>query len=266
MTTQLAERRAPDGALPRLHPVGPDDTTERQLCLSDPRDSVIERTALRLRQLVCTTTMELTLKVGAVIIEDLYGGSLKAWRKRGRKCHSLRALANQPDLPMSAASIYRSVAIYELVTRARGIETFSRLGVGHFRAVLAVSTDEQLGYLRTAHEQAWTVSELEHRTRPNVQAEGRPRGGRRPLHPVFRALRTAARALDGELRERSDLGTRVDGPHVAAIRSEVETLLRRILSLAEVVGVATPLQAHADRPGMTPNSRDVEPAEQGRLR
>jgi hypothetical protein len=194
--------------------------------------------------------MELTLKVAKVIVEELYGGSMNAWRKRGRKCNSLRALAIRTDLPMSATAIYRSVAIYELVTRAGGIGSFSRLTIGHFRAVLSVCPTEQLTYLRAANDEEWTASQLEEKARHDGRENERRRGGRRPTHPVFRAVRTATRALDGAVQERSSLGHLVDGSVREAMRAEIATLLVHVMDLARRMDVFVPSNAtHAPSEG-----------------
>jgi hypothetical protein len=242
----MVEFRAPQpSAIAMNRTLAPDCRDGPRGCVPPHRDAVIERTACRLRELVVASTMELTLSVGEIIVDELYDGSFEAWRTRGRKCTSLRALARRPDLTMSATALYRCIAIYELVRRSGGIQAFSRLRVSHYRAVLGLPSDKQIEYLQIANDEAWTATELDERTRRARPVVPLRRGGRRRMNSIHRAVRAAVRALDGDGFERPAVEGLVGGPDLEAARSELDGLLAQVVELARVLGVDVPQRAHA---------------------
>ncbi len=134
------------------------------------------------------------LQTGRLIVNNFYHGDLARWRLRGRKEASFRRLARHPDLPMSAGTLYRTVAIYELCQRA-GVSEWKHLTVSHLRAVLSVPHPEQLGYLKLAEAEKWTTirleTELSHARIGAAHSRGRPR---RPL--IVKTLRAVLRYVD----------------------------------------------------------------------
>ena len=58
--------------------------------------------------------------VGELIVAKFYGGDIGVLRDRGPKDASLRRLAENPDLAMSAATLYTAVATFELTERVGG--------------------------------------------------------------------------------------------------------------------------------------------------
>lgn len=77
----------------------------------------VERAVQRLGAVIGATSLQLALAIGRVVIEELYSGDLSRWRLRGPKDHSLRRLANDPRLTISASALYRAIGIYELKVR-----------------------------------------------------------------------------------------------------------------------------------------------------
>lgn len=202
------------------------------------REDVLDSAAEELRALATAAAMDLSMRVGEVIIRTLYGGSFKAWRRRGKKCNSLRTLACRPDVPMSATAIYRAVAIYELVCRVGGLDVFCSLSVSHYRAVLRLPSAKQTELLALAEAERWTAAELERHTRQVTPEEtSRSRGGRPPLNPVRRAVRRAARVLEEDELRMDDLAQLVDGPDGEAARQEFKAFLSRVAVLAEALDV-----------------------------
>jgi hypothetical protein len=70
--------------------------------------------------------LALAVEVGSLIVDTFYGGDIAVLRDRGPKEASLRRLAEHPDLPMSPAALYRTVAIYELAERLGGVSTWKQ--------------------------------------------------------------------------------------------------------------------------------------------
>lgn len=121
----------------------------------------VDRVVRELQELARQGALDMAFRIGNLIVDRFYGGDLNLWRRRGRKSVSLRALTRHPELPFSAAAIYRAVAIYELVERVGGVSAWKHLGPGHFRAVLALPEREQVRCLSVAEERALTVGQLE---------------------------------------------------------------------------------------------------------
>jgi hypothetical protein len=128
--------------------------------------------------------IEESVAIGRLVIEHLYDGELAAWRDRGPKTHSLRALARRAELPISSSALYRSIALYELSEALDGLERWASagLGISHLRLVLGLHPDDQRGLLDLAVTHAWTVAELEReaasarrRAPKRVSRGGRPR-------------------------------------------------------------------------------------------
>ncbi len=80
-------------------------------------DGKVERLVQQLNGPCKTATFEFAFSVGRLVIDGFYAGKLSAWRSRRGKDASFRKLASHPNLPMSAAALYRSTAIYELCQR-----------------------------------------------------------------------------------------------------------------------------------------------------
>lgn len=101
------------------------------------RWDVINATVAEVNELARQTTLDLSLRLGNLIVDRFYGGDLGAWRRRGARDASFRRLAEHTELTVSASGIYRSVAVYELNERLIGVSRVKQLAVGHVRAVLS---------------------------------------------------------------------------------------------------------------------------------
>jgi len=181
--------------------------------------------------------VEQAVEIGRLVVERLYDGDLSAWRSRGPKAHSLRALARRSDLPVSSSALYRAIALYELSTRLGGVERWSEagLGISHLRLVLGLPEDEQRRLLDEAARHAWTVAELEREAvctrRRNPTRTSR---GGRPRLPRFvksvNRLRKAAEAPD-ELFGDLDAAARMSAEDLAEIRDALATIRVRCAEL-----------------------------------
>lgn len=96
---------------------------DRSHPLTPPRGMVVPpevinalyaRAAARLERLKRETTVRTYVEAGRILIEELYGGDISAYRRRGRKVISLRAFSTREDVVFSPAVLSRAVTVYEL--------------------------------------------------------------------------------------------------------------------------------------------------------
>jgi hypothetical protein len=133
----------------------------------------------QLNTLTKAATFDLAMKVARIVIDEFYSGNLSAWRERGPKDVSFRALAVHPRLSMSASALYRSVAIYELCDRLQ-INSQNHLSASHLRLVLPLAPESQARLLHDAESNRWSVRRLEEEISFSSSSSVRPRrGGRR---------------------------------------------------------------------------------------
>lgn len=195
-------------ATPSVEPA-PDPEPE-----SESESARFAELAERLGDLSRDGNVEQALELGKLVLDTLYDGDLAAWRRRGSKAHSLRALARRSELAVSSSALYRSVALYELAQTHGGLERWAGLGISHLRLVLGLPVAEQRRLLDAALSRGWTVAELEREAvgvRKRGAATGTTRGGR-PRLPRFvksvNRLRKTAEAPDelfGDLAAAADM-------------------------------------------------------------
>jgi hypothetical protein len=155
----------------------------------------IDIVVAHIKRLARTASLEFALRVGAVIIHHFYGGDADAWRSRGPKTASFRRLAQHPDLPLSAGSLYRCVALYELCDRLNAPSRWEHLGASHLRVVIGLPPGAQEKLLATANSQRWTVKVLQQEVLAE-RATRLTRGGRRTQPPIARSLISVRKCLD----------------------------------------------------------------------
>jgi hypothetical protein len=145
-----------------------------------------------------TASLEFALRVGAVIIHNVYQGDSQAWRSRSRKMVSFRAIAEHPGLPMTAGSLYRCVAMFELCNRLNAPSRWEHLGASHLRMVLGLDSAAQERMLVAANEGRWTVKQLQQAVRQEGVTRV-TRGGRRAETCILKIMKAASRWLDYQL-------------------------------------------------------------------
>jgi hypothetical protein len=173
-----------------------DDDHDVALDAVDPVDAdEIGIVVAHIRRLTRAASLEFALRVGAVIIHHFYGGDTNTWRSRGAKTMSFRRLAAHPDLPLSAGSLYRCVAIYELCDRLNAASRWEHLGASHLRLVLGMPPEMQESILSTANAERWSVKTLQQEV--SFAKIRRPeKGGRKPQSPIQRSLMAVRGSLD----------------------------------------------------------------------
>ena len=155
----------------------------------------IDIVVAHIKRLARTASLEFALRVGAVIIHHFYEGDTEAWRSRGPKTASFRQLAQHPELPLSAGSLYRCVALFELCDRLNAPARWEHLGASHLRIVLGLPPSAQEKILATANAKRWTVKVLQQ----VVLGEKWSRvtyGGRRADPPIAKSLKSVRKCLE----------------------------------------------------------------------
>lgn len=188
------------------------ETPPAELIPAGVADSVIDEVVRELNELSRAATLDLTTKIGEVIVARFYGGAVDAWRTRGDKDASFRKLAARAEsgeLHVSASGLYRSVAIYELCQRF-DVSVRKHLGVTHLRTVLGLPEVQQQRLLTAANDKGWTTERLETEAAKVRKASGEKRG--RPVLPRFqKTIAKLGRILEardeffGDLEQIDDL-------------------------------------------------------------
>lgn len=192
----------------------------------------IELVVAQLKRMARTASLEFALQVGALIIHHFYAGDTTAWRARGPKNSSFRRLSQHPELPLSAGSLYRCVALFELCERLDAPSRWQHLGVSHLRLVIGLPPQTQERLLVVANDQRWTVQALQ-----QAMAGEKPSrltfGGRRAASPLTRGLNHLRRWFHQyhELVEQVGSLSPEELDHTTRLLDEARHLLDR-LSLA----------------------------------
>jgi hypothetical protein len=167
---------------------------------------VVARTVRRINAMGASTALELTLAVGEVVLADLYEGDMGKLRSRNRKDHvTLRCVAADPALAMSASALYRSIAIFDVCSRI-GRRSWRHVSSSHVRAVLPLDPSAQEDLLVMAERDRWSVREIERHAAAVAaapQARSR-RGGRKRrtrLRAVVDGIRREAEVVEGLIGE-----------------------------------------------------------------
>lgn len=216
----------------------------------------VELAVADIRYLKQESHLRFALGVGEIVVRRLFKGDIRALRRRGPKDVAISRLAESPALPISVASLYVAVKVYELIQRLRDLETspdLDLLTLSHYQAVLGVPPHSQAGLLKRAHDEVWSVA----RTRSEAAALARldsPHGEAPPLAPAAsmtvepsmgstqraatpdagaqprssRTLRLLRPLLDGELPDPDDLAGELTLSDVSTAIRNAERLLQRL--------------------------------------
>jgi hypothetical protein len=142
---------------------------------------------------VADGTVEYHERVGAIVVAHLYDGNVGEWRKRRRNDRSLRELADQLSDCVHRSSLYRSLAIYDLLERHTSLPGIRSLGVRALTAIARAPLKEQKKLLEKATREEWSGSRVERQVR---QLPPKSKRGRRRKSGVLRGLEQAAVAAE----------------------------------------------------------------------
>ncbi len=148
----------------------------------------LDEVASQLREICRTAALDLSYRVGELIIREVYDNKFEIWGEQGTRRTSYRLLAARGDLPLSPSALCKSVAVYVLSERLGGRAHWKHLGSSHLQEVLALPAEEQDRVLQTAEAEHWTVA----RIRAEVSSV-KPKRNRRKGQAHFRAAVGALR-------------------------------------------------------------------------
>jgi len=117
----------------------------------------------RLNAVCRTATLDFVIKVGSLVIDELYDGDIEAWRQERGRRGSYRALVSREDLVISPTTLSRSVGTYVLLRRL-GRE-WRHLSVSHLHEVLPLEASVQEALLDSAETEIWSVARLRQEVR-----------------------------------------------------------------------------------------------------
>jgi hypothetical protein len=181
----------------------------------------LDALVVELNELQRTATLEFTLRMGRLIVAEIYGGDLSRWRLNRQHDLSFRQLASrtQIDLKVSATTLYRAVAVYDLCSRLP-VDLWRDFGAAHLRAVLGLSEQQQVRLLSEAKVRNWTTRELYARAK---QPDTRPHH-HVPDGPMVRSF---SRLLM-KLRGFAEAVGNIDRTSLSAFVREARVALNRI--------------------------------------
>lgn len=201
-----------------------------------PARDVVDLVVKKLYQITRETTLDYAIRVGSLIIHYFYAGDMKTWRWRGPKTTSFRVLASHPDLPMSASTLYRCVAIYELCERLGVVNKWNRVTVSHLRLVLRLSEPDQQRLLAAANSERWSVQRLQEETEAVLRgSHPRERADAVKLTRYTRSLERIIRTSTSLLAELPE-AERVMPGRYSDVREAVESSIRILEQARDLLG------------------------------
>jgi hypothetical protein len=207
----------------------------------------IAKVVFQLNTLAKAATFDFAMAAARIVVYEFYAGDLSVWRERGHKDVSFRALANHPQLSMSASALYRCVAMYELCDRLQ-IGHRNYLSTSHLRLVLPLAQGVQAHLLREAESKHWTVRQLEAEiSLAASRGAHRQRGGRKRRSHLKATIESLAAYLD-----------KCDVNHAAEIEDTPESVGALLDVLARVRNACAKLERVRHR---LPGGRTEPPPE-----
>lgn len=233
--------------------IGPDQGPSLALVRSAPGDppdvivpdAVVTEIAVWIGEFQRRSGFEFVCGVAQRVIDGFFGGDMGEWRRRRSESKSIRALAAKLEGldVMSPTTLYRYLAVYELLERVGGVSSLPRVAPSHVYAVLPVKDPAlQEALLRQSDANGWSKRELEDRVaqgREAKKAAPRTEGA----HATVELLAREAANLLRQLRAGEGLED----------RASRETVFRRIMETRAVLESAQKL-AHPKRRARDPGT------------
>jgi hypothetical protein len=194
-------------------------------------EQVLDRLAEELNSVCRTATLDLSFKIGRLIVDTLYEGNIRVWAKDGARRSSYRKLAARGDLLVSPSALCRAVGVYVLCERFGGSNRWKHLSSSHLQELLPLDEASQDRLLLRAEQERWTVSQL--------RSEVEKLRNRKPLLSSLR-MRRATRALSNLLEKHRETFSTVatealDEKSVDCLCNAVSVLQLQLEVLREVL-------------------------------
>jgi hypothetical protein len=149
----------------------------------------IDALVRQLRELYVGAGVQLSIDIGRLIIERLFGGDLERWRARGRKDVSFRKLEKHPDLPFHASTLSRAVSVYMLEQRRNDLTSFRHVTPSHLQEIAMLGDGEQDRLLEKVESEKWSMRRLRQEVAGMLGASrGRHRRGAVAVAPWLRRI------------------------------------------------------------------------------
>jgi hypothetical protein len=212
----------------------------------------IDSVAVAINEICRSATLDLAYRVGAVILDRLYGGNPEVWARDGTRRPSYRQLSARGDLLLSPSALCRAVSVYALCRRFDGRARWRNLSASHFQEAVPLQPLQQEALLDMANRERWTVTEL--------RAEVARLRSVRPRQPAARLVRlinrfTAALAA----ASRSATFPSADSKQLT---DAIDALRHRLARLNEAVRSSSSAEANLD---VAPMSHSSSPPASGSI-
>lgn len=186
----------------------------------------VELAVSEIRHLARKAALDLALEVGEIVFRHVFEADLDLVKDQGVKHASFRRLALHPDLPMSASSLWRSVATFELFQRQPWLRECKHVGATHVQAVLGLPPRDQERLLGRAERERLKATDL----REQAAARRKGAGGRPPKLQILKALDSLRRVAGLPLSTFADPGTirRMGSENVELALTTLDELEERI--------------------------------------
>lgn len=186
--------------------------------------------------------LETAREIGEYLFARFFAGSFEAFRSKGKKHASFRALAEHPDLTVSHTTLWYSVAVLDQL-RQLPADIGGALPMSHHRLLLPVKDEQaKLELAREAVQAKLGKRELEERIRQAKQIESTdgPRPGRPPLPSWAKSMGSIQRAVNAAAAdpiEDHDVATQ-GTDRIAQRLAEVDAAMERLAQFRVVLAAA----------------------------
>ena len=190
----------------------------------------IGEVARLIRRMRDVAGLQFAVAVGQLVVDRFFEGDLDLFRARGAKSVSLRRLTVHPELPFSASTLSRTVAIFEVVERVGGLEAVRSLTHSHLRYVLGLPETVQLALIREADDEAWPVARMADEARKARDVHPGAATGRPPLPRFVKSVHALRKFVEPEAGHFADLEAVDDlsAQDASELQTTVVTMLERL--------------------------------------
>ncbi len=160
----------------------------------------IEEVVREINQIYGTAQLEAAVKIGQLLLERFFEGSLEVYEARKKGNPSLEALLANEQIMVSKAYLSTAIRVADQYERLPP-EVRDELGISRHRALLPLPWEQREEMARRAVEQGLTRVELGEAVRELKEEKGPEARGRKPELGFIRAV-TQLKKVEAFLRRR----------------------------------------------------------------